>query len=58
MILTLTLHLIIKSSRFLIKFWKKIGSNPIVLVLHPLTGNSDVAGVDGWWKKLFILVDQ
>ena len=31
---------------------KKIGSNPIVLVLHPLTGNSNVAGKDGWWKKI------
>lgn len=33
-------------------FGKKIGTNPIVLVLHPLTGNSDVAGRDGWWKKI------
>ena len=33
-------------------FGKKIGSNPIVLILHPLTGNSNVAGRDGWWKKI------
>ena len=29
-----------------------LGSAPIVLVCHALTGNSAVAGPDGWWAKL------
>lgn len=29
-----------------------IGSAPIVLVCHALTGNSAVAGPEGWWAKL------
>ena len=33
-------------------FGKKIGEFPIVLVNHALTGNSNVAGKDGWWKDL------
>jgi len=33
-------------------FGKPLGSAPIVLVNHALTGNSNVAGVHGWWKDL------
>lgn len=33
-------------------FGKALGSAPIVLVNHALTGNSNVAGKDGWWKDL------
>ncbi|NMH87148.1 bifunctional aspartate kinase/homoserine dehydrogenase I [Flavivirga algicola] len=33
-------------------FGKTLGTAPIVLVNHALTGNSNVAGDDGWWKEL------
>jgi len=33
-------------------FGKKIGTAPVVLVNHALTGNSEVAGKNGWWKDL------
>lgn len=33
-------------------FGKPLGSAPIVLINHALTGNSDVAGENGWWKDL------
>lgn len=33
-------------------FGKALGTAPIVLVNHALTGNSDVAGKEGWWKDL------
>lgn len=33
-------------------FGKDLGTAPIVLVNHALTGNSDVAGKDGWWKDV------
>ncbi|WP_338356421.1 bifunctional aspartate kinase/homoserine dehydrogenase I [Yeosuana marina] len=33
-------------------FGEPLGSAPIVLVNHALTGNSNVAGDDGWWKDL------
>ena len=33
-------------------FGKALGSAPIVLVNHALTGNSDVAGKNGWWLDL------
>ena len=33
-------------------FGKKIGSAPIVLINHALTGNSNVSGENGWWNKL------
>lgn len=33
-------------------FGKDLFSAPVVLVNHALTGNSDVAGEKGWWKKL------
>lgn len=33
-------------------FGKKLGTAPVVLVNHALTGNSNVAGKDGWWKDL------
>ncbi|KQT22818.1 homoserine acetyltransferase [Chryseobacterium sp. Leaf405] len=33
-------------------FGKDLFSAPIILVNHALTGNSDVSGEKGWWKKL------
>ncbi|MCF7559124.1 bifunctional aspartate kinase/homoserine dehydrogenase I [Sabulilitoribacter multivorans] len=33
-------------------FGKTLGTAPVVLVNHALTGNSNVAGEDGWWKDL------
>lgn len=33
-------------------FGKAFGTAPIVLVNHALTGNSGVAGKDGWWKDV------
>jgi bifunctional aspartokinase / homoserine dehydrogenase 1 len=33
-------------------FGKILGSAPIVLVNHALTGNSNVAGENGWWQDL------
>tara|TARA_R110002049_G_scaffold298542_1_gene488306 strand:+ start:1627 stop:5028 length:3402 start_codon:yes stop_codon:yes gene_type:complete len=33
-------------------FGKTLGSAPIVLVNHALTGNSNVAGKGGWWADL------
>ncbi len=33
-------------------FGKDLFSAPIILVNHALTGNSEVAGEKGWWKKL------
>lgn len=33
-------------------FGKELHSAPIILVNHALTGNSEVAGKDGWWKDL------
>ncbi len=33
-------------------FGKKIGTAPIVLINHALTGNSNVTGENGWWKDL------
>ncbi len=33
-------------------FGKALGTAPVVLVNHALTGNSNVAGDDGWWKEL------
>lgn len=33
-------------------FGPSLGSAPIVLVNHALTGNSSVAGANGWWKDL------
>ena len=33
-------------------FGPEIGSAPIVLVNHALTGNSSVTGKNGWWKKI------
>lgn len=33
-------------------FGKKLHTAPIVLVNHALTGNSNVAGENGWWKDL------
>jgi len=33
-------------------FGKTLGTAKIVLINHALTGNSNVCGVDGWWKSL------
>ena len=33
-------------------FGKELGTAPVVLVNHALTGNSNVSGKDGWWKEL------
>ncbi len=33
-------------------FGEALGTAPIVLVNHALTGNSNVAGDNGWWKDL------
>ena len=33
-------------------FGKPLGEAPVVLVVHALTGNSTVAGEDGWWSKI------
>ena len=33
-------------------FGNELGIAPVVLVNHALTGNSNVAGNDGWWKDL------
>lgn len=33
-------------------FGREIGSAPVVLVTHALTGNSDVGGEKGWWSSL------
>lgn len=33
-------------------FGKELFSAPIILVNHALTGNSNVSGEQGWWKKL------
>ena len=33
-------------------FGKELGTAPVVLVNHALTGNSNVAGKDGWWKEI------
>ena len=33
-------------------FGRDLGEAPVVLVNHALTGNSLVAGENGWWKEL------
>ncbi|MGV8945109.1 MAG: alpha/beta fold hydrolase [Lutibacter sp.] len=33
-------------------FGKELHSAPVVLINHALTGNSDVAGENGWWKSI------
>jgi len=33
-------------------FGQALGQAPVVLVNHALTGNSNVAGEEGWWKSL------
>jgi homoserine O-acetyltransferase len=33
-------------------FGKDLFSAPVILVNHALTGNSEVAGKNGWWKRL------
>ena len=33
-------------------FGKELGTAPVVLINHALTGNSNVAGENGWWKEL------
>ncbi|MDG2475447.1 MAG: alpha/beta fold hydrolase [Flavobacteriaceae bacterium] len=33
-------------------FGKKLGSAPVILVNHALTGNSLVSGINGWWNEI------
>ena len=33
-------------------FGKKLGSAPVILVNHALTGNSLVSGINGWWSEV------
>ncbi|WBX77836.1 bifunctional aspartate kinase/homoserine dehydrogenase I [Tenacibaculum ovolyticum] len=33
-------------------FGRELGTAPVILINHALTGNSDVAGEHGWWKDL------
>lgn len=33
-------------------FGRQLGTAPVVLVTHALTGNSNVCGENGWWKAL------
>ena len=33
-------------------FGRPLHTAPVVLINHALTGNSDVSGENGWWKKL------
>src|SRR4030066_675856 len=33
-------------------FGPELLSAPVVLINHALTGNSDVAGENGWWKSI------
>ena len=42
----------VQISLFYQTFGQPIGSSPIVVVNHALTGNSNVTGKDGWWNDL------
>ncbi|WP_420551536.1 bifunctional aspartate kinase/homoserine dehydrogenase I [Tenacibaculum aiptasiae] len=33
-------------------FGKHLGTAPVILINHALTGNSNVAGENGWWKDI------
>ena len=33
-------------------FGKKLGTAPVILVNHALTGNSLVTGKNGWWSEI------
>ena len=33
-------------------FGKELGTAPIILINHALTGNSEVAGKEGWWQDI------
>jgi len=33
-------------------FGEKLGSAPVILVNHALTGNSLVSGINGWWSEI------
>ena len=33
-------------------FGKKLGSAPVIVVNHALTGNSIVSGINGWWSDI------
>ena len=33
-------------------FGKELGTAPVVLINHALTGHSNVAGDQGWWKEI------
>ncbi len=34
------------------EFGKKLGTAPVILINHALTGDSNVAGEKGWWKEI------
>ena len=33
-------------------FGKRLGTAPVILINHALTGNSTVSGKDGWWSEI------
>ena len=33
-------------------FGNKLGTAPIILINHALTGNSNLTGKNGWWKDV------
>ena len=33
-------------------FGKRLGTAPVILINHALTGNSIVSGKDGWWSEI------
>ena len=33
-------------------FGQKLGTAPVVLINHALTGHSNVAGKEGWWQDI------
>ena len=33
-------------------FGRIIGDAPLIIIVHALTGNSNVAGKDGWWNRV------
>ena len=33
-------------------FGKPLHEAPVVMINHALTGNSNVAGADGWWSSI------
>lgn len=41
-----------KVNLFYQSFGPKIGQAPIILLIHALTGNSNISGTSGWWNKI------